>query len=209
MSQATSRSQAGFANYSDFSDEEPLDASSAQAAWIAFGVLTFALVAAYFNMLQFTATNWSKDMYSHGYIVPLFAAYLLWIRKRPLVAVEAVERWIGVGVVGACLGARVYAGYYDINNLDRLSFIGALLGVCLIIGGKSMLKWAGPALLFLVFMYPLPTILEATLLMKLLAARQHDFDRHAGYGLGSRPGVQRAADAHDLRRHERGAGDDY
>jgi exosortase len=166
MSQASTRS-GGFADYSDFSDEERLDPQAAQTTWIAFGVLLAALVLAYLNMLQFTATNWSKDMYSHGYIVPLFAAYLLWIRRRPLVAVEAVQRWVGVGIVGACLGARVYAGYYDINNLDRLSFIGALLGVCLIIGGKSMLKWAGPPLLFLVFMYPLPSFLEATLLMKL------------------------------------------
>jgi exosortase len=166
MSQASTRS-GGFADYSDFSDEEPLDAKTAQTTWIAFGVLVAAIVLAYANMLEYTASNWSKDLYSHGYIVPLFAAYMFYIRRRRLTEVESVERWIGVGVVGASLLARVYAGYYDINNLDRLSFMGALVGVCLLIGGKSMLRWAGPALILLLFMFPLPSALESTLLLKL------------------------------------------
>jgi exosortase len=118
-------------------------------------------------MLRFTATYWAKDMYSHGYIVPAFAAYLFWIRRRPLVDAEPVERWAGVGLIGACLAVRVWAAYYDFNNPERLSFLGALLGVCLIVGGKSMLRWAGPALGFLIFMFPLPAVLEHTLLMKL------------------------------------------
>lgn len=170
MSQASTRTlnpRGAFADLSDFSDERPLDAAAAKTAWIVFGALVVALVAAYWNMLTFTSTYWAKDMYSHGYIVPLFAAYLFWIRKRPLLDAAPVERWIGVGVVAASLLVRVYSAYYDINLYERLSFIGALLGVCLIVGGKSMLRWAGPALAFLIFMYPLPYVLEGTLLMRL------------------------------------------
>lgn len=170
MSQASTRTlnpRGAFADLSDFSDERPLDAAAAKTAWIVFGALVVALVAAYWNMLTFTSTYWAKDMYSHGYIVPLFAAYLFWIRKRPLLDAAPVERWIGVGVVAASLLVRVYSAYYDINLYERLSYIGALLGVCLIVGGKSMLRWAGPALAFLIFMYPLPYVLEGTLLMRL------------------------------------------
>jgi len=170
MSQASTRQlnpRGAFGDFGDFSDSQPLSAAESKTAWIVFGGLMLALVAAYENMLSFTATHWAMDMYSHGYIVPLFAAYLFWIRRRPLVDAEPAERWAGVALVGVCLAARVYAAYYDFNNPERLSFIGALLGVCLIVGGKSMLRWAGPALAFLLFMYPLPRIFETTLLMKL------------------------------------------
>jgi exosortase len=172
MSQATPRHlnpRGAFADLPDFGDEQPLDASSAQMAWILFGGLTFLLVLAFWNMLSFTATYWAKDMYSHGYIIPAFAAYLFWIRRKPLVDAEPMDRWIGVGIVAVSLGVRVYAAYFDYNVLDRVSFISALLGICLIVGGRSMLRWAGPAVLFLLFMYPLPYFLERGLLMKLQA----------------------------------------
>jgi exosortase len=170
MSQAPTRQlnpRGGFGDFNDFGDDQPLSADAAKTAWIIFGCLIVALTAAYWNMMRFTATYWAKDMYSHGYIVPAFAAYLLWIRRRPLVNAEPIERWAGVGIVAASLVWRLYAAYFDINVYDRLSFIAALLGVCLVVGGKSLLRWAGPAFLFLLFMYPLPYFLEGSLLMNL------------------------------------------
>ncbi|BBO30721.1 exosortase/archaeosortase family protein [Lacipirellula parvula] len=169
MSTAASRNLNPRGNFSDFDydDSQPLSAHDAQTAWIIFGALVATLVAAYFNMLAFTATSWVKDMYSHGYIIPFFAAYLFWIRRRPLTEAAPVERWIGVGVLAASLGLRVFSAYFDFNNFERLSFIGALLGVCLLIGGKSMFRWAWLPVAFLLFMYPLPSLVENTLLMKL------------------------------------------
>jgi exosortase len=170
MSQATTRQlkpRGAFDDFADFGDDQPLDAASAKTAWIVFGCLAAALVLAYLNMLEFTSSYWAKDMYSHGYIVPLFAAYLFWIRRRPLVDAAPMERWVGVGIIAVSLGARVFASYIDMNPVDRLSFVACLLGLCLVVGGVSMLKWAGPAIAFLLFMYPLPSVLENTLLMKL------------------------------------------
>jgi len=132
-----------------------------------FAGLVVAILLAYLNMLLYTATFWSKDMYSHGYIIPFFAAYLFWIRKRPLRETAPLDRWIGVGVVAASLGLRVFAAYFDYNNFERASFIGALLGVCLVVGGRSMFRWAGLPIAFLAFMFPLPSVVENTLLMKL------------------------------------------
>jgi exosortase len=157
----------GLADYDEFSEEKPLGPEATKSAWIVFGVLMAALALGYLNMLEYTSTYWTRGEYSHGWIVPLFAAYLFWIRQRPLVEASDLDRWIGVGVVAVCLGVRVWASYYDYNNPDRLSFIVALLGVTLLVGGRSMLRWAGPALAFMLFMFPLPSFLEKTLLMKL------------------------------------------
>jgi exosortase len=170
MSTAASRNlnpRGNLGDFTDFDDQRPLDAEESKVAWIVFACLTLAIVVAYENMLQVTALSWSKDMYSHGYIIPFFAAYLFWIRKRSLLDASSVERWIGVALVGVCLAVRVAASYWDWNNPERWSFIGCLLGICLIVGGKSMLRWAGPAIGFLLFMYPLPSLIENTVLRKL------------------------------------------
>ena len=66
-----------FDDFSEFDDERLLSADESKTAWIIYGCLTAAIIVAYENMIRFTATFWAKDMYSHGYIVPLFAAYLL------------------------------------------------------------------------------------------------------------------------------------
>lgn len=150
-----------------FSEEVPLGPAESRVAWIIFGVLFALIVAAYADMLVYTTTYWNKGLYSHGWIVPLIAGYLFSIRRRPLVETLDLDRWLGVGLLTACLGLRVWAAVYDYNNPDRLSFLGSLLAICLIAGGRSMLKWAGPALAFLIFMFPLPNVLETTLLMKL------------------------------------------
>jgi exosortase len=170
MSTAASRNlnpRGNFGDFTDFDDQRPLNESESMTAWIVFICLTVAIVAAYENMIRFTATYWTKDMYSHGYIIPFFAAYLFWIRKRRLTDAAPVERWIGVALVGAFLGVRVASAFYDSNVFERLSFIGCLLGVCLIVGGKSMLRWAGPAIGFLLFMFPFPAVIENTVLRKL------------------------------------------
>jgi exosortase len=167
MSTVASRNLNPRGDFSDFDDETPLNESEAKTAWIVYGGLVAAIVAAYWNMFEFTATYWAKDMYSHGYIIPFFAAYLFWIKKRPLTDAAPIERWIGVAVVAVSLCARLYAAYVDINLLDRATFITAMLGITLIVGGKSMLRWAGLPIAFLAFMFPLPAMLENSLLMKL------------------------------------------
>jgi exosortase len=156
-----------FAFDDSFSDQRPLSESESKTAWIVFGVLLGLLGLAYADMLTYTATHWNKGLYSHGWIVPLIAGYLFWIRRRPLVEPLDMDRWIGVAVLVASLGLRVWASVYDYNNPDRWSFLLSILSVCLIVGGRAMLYWAGPALAFLFFMFPLPNLLETTLLMKL------------------------------------------
>lgn len=146
---------------------QDLDDSEATIAWVVFGVLVLLLTHCYFNMLAYSAVFWKNPLYSHGYLVPAFAAFLFYVRFKPLKQVDASERWIGVAIILVSLGVRLYASYVDMNPLDRLSFVGALIGVCQLIGGTSMLIWAGPAVAFLVFMFPMPSVIEHSVLLFL------------------------------------------
>ena len=82
-------------------------------------------------MLHFTATFWNKDVYSHGWIVPLIAAYLFWIRKQPLVETPDIDRWIGVAVLVALHGSsRVGLVITTTTTPIACPSSSPLLGVC-------------------------------------------------------------------------------
>jgi len=153
-----------FALDDDASLGTPLSDSDERTTWIVGGVLVAALTWGYWNMLAYTSTFWDDPLYSHGWIIPLFSGFLFWQRRRKLTQVSATERWIGVALLVGSMGIRLWASSIDMNPVDRLTYIMALLAVTLIIGGFSMLRWAGPPLAFMVFMFPLPTALENSVL---------------------------------------------
>jgi exosortase len=156
-----------FVSQSGDDRDAPLEPSAQANAWLILGLFALAMVAAYWNMLTRTAAYWNDDLYSHGWIVPAFAAYLLWMRRKPLTRVTVSGRWIGLGILTISLILRAVASYYDMAPLDRLSFVGALVGLCQMVGGGNLLRWAGWPVVFLVFMFPLPSILEHGLLNNL------------------------------------------
>src|SRR5262249_10911920 len=125
------------------------------------------LVVAYWDMFALTSAAWEEDLYSHGYIIPLFSLALLWMRWQPFQSVPSGERWAGVGILIAGLAIRLLAVYVVMNPLDRYSFLIALSGVFVMVGGWQALRWAGPAIGFLFFMYPLPALLEQGVLWRL------------------------------------------
>lgn len=135
-----------------------------KASWALICILTALVAYSYLNTLIGTAVAWDDPMYNHGYLIPLFAAILLYIRREPFEGVTNKERWIGVGVIVGAIVTRVVASYLVIFTVDRLSLIVCLIGVFVFVGGFRALRWAGPPILFLVFMFPLPRILVDNIL---------------------------------------------
>ena len=115
-----------------------------------------AVVWAYWGTLADIGEKWATDpQYSHGFLVPLFATYLLW-RRWHLCAGELRPRWWGGGVVVAGFGLR-FAGHALYQPwLDAGSLLVVLTGLVAAAGGRRGLAWAAPALLFLAFVVPLP-----------------------------------------------------
>lgn len=139
----------------------------AQPAWIALGILVGLLVFGYWNSLKEAAAYWEGPQYSHGWLIPLFTAVLLWMRQEPLTDVPQVQRWYGVGVLAVALLLRVVCAWYGMDIPDMVTFVPAVLGVILMVGGWKMFRWAGPAAAFLIFMFPLPWSVEQSLLNPL------------------------------------------
>lgn len=137
---------------------------SQRAPLMILGGLLVLLFIAYFDMLSLTSAAWSEGLYSHGWIVPLFALALLWMRWQPFGPVPAHERWLGMLLVAIGLSARLWAAEYGHNPIDQLSLLPAIFGIFMMVGGFHVIRWAWPALGFLVFMFPLPNMIERPVL---------------------------------------------
>ncbi|OWK43572.1 exosortase/archaeosortase family protein [Fimbriiglobus ruber] len=119
------------------------------------------VVWAFFPTFEFMYGKWVSDpQYSHGFLVPLFSAYVLW--RGGLARLIGGGPWpiVGCTILVAALGLRWLAGGLLFYQLDALALMMSLIAVTLAVGGVRMLKGAAPALLFLVFMVPLPYEIE-------------------------------------------------
>src|SRR6516225_308804 len=123
----------------------------------ALPLATLVLIWAYWTSLSEMAWRWSHDpQYAHGYLVPGFAAALLWLRRDRLATGRLTPSWIGVPVLACGIGIRLYGAYFHYIWLDAVSFLPCLAGLWLLIGGRTGWRWGWPAVAFLGFMVPLP-----------------------------------------------------
>lgn len=140
---------------------ERVSARGTGVAALAFGAV---LVWAWWPCLREMSSRWMTDpRYSHGLLVPVFSAFLLWHRRGLLDEQRLAASWWGVSIVavGAILmlgGARLYIGW-----VESASLLVALAGVSLVLGGPRLLRWAWPSIGFLFFMVPLPYRAEVAL----------------------------------------------
>jgi exosortase len=108
-------------------------------------------------------SRWAQDpRYSHGFLVPAFAAYILWSRRdeRPPAAPSV---WLGLGLFGAGALVRLAGMYSFFSWFDGVSLLVSTAGVVALLAGSSALRWAASSIAFLIFMVPLPYRVESSL----------------------------------------------
>jgi exosortase len=121
-------------------------------------VALFALFGwAYWSTLVDVKRHWDSDpLYSHGYLVPGFAALLLWLRKDMLRGQNLRPSVWGLALVALGAAMRLVPLWYGFTVADRYSILPTLAGLCMVFGGWPALRWAWPGVAFLLFMLHLP-----------------------------------------------------
>jgi len=119
------------------------------------------LIWSYWTTLAEAAEKWANEpQYSHGYLVPMFAAFLLWLRREKF-HLDAWQPsiWGVPALIGALLLRTIGTHFYFVW-FDAISLLPCAVGLVLLTGGKPALHWSWPAIAFLVFMVPLPYRME-------------------------------------------------
>lgn len=122
-------------------------------------ILAACLLALYAPVLADTVTTWwTSESASHGFLIPLIAAYLVWNRRHRLLAASRPWRW-GLAVVA--FGLLLYpAGLFAVVEfLPQVSFLVVLGGLMLYFHGVEAAKAVAFPYAFLYFMVPWPDTL--------------------------------------------------
>ena len=142
--------------------------TSAKQAWllgcIAVLLTTIGFRGALFELVRRWTT---QEEYSHGFLIPLIAAWLLWTRRDVLLASIGRPAWSGVLLILLAMILHVTGALSAIFILSQLAFIIALLGIILAVGGFSLLRVAFFPVIFLIFSIPLPYFIDANLSLQL------------------------------------------
>lgn len=137
-------------------------------SWTAIAWFGGLLILCYAPVLYRMGVQWATDEdMGHGFLVPLAAGYIAWTRREQLLATPRNPSYWGIVLIiwgalqelAATLGAELFTA--------RLSFVIALFGVVLYLGGKQWVKILLFPLLLLLFMIPIPQILYARLTLSL------------------------------------------
>jgi exosortase len=120
-------------------------------------VLIAVLAVTYGSAMAMLANRWWKDADQvHGFLVPVFAGVILWIRRDMVVDLAPRGSLWGLALLFVAGAMRWASAYFFFALLDPLSIVPLLAGIVLFAGGWRALRWAAPAIGLLVFMVPLP-----------------------------------------------------
>lgn len=145
------------------------------------GVLTILVYARV--LARLVTAWWQVPDYSHGFLVPVFAAYLMWVKRHKIKAIQLTPTWTGIVIVALSLATLVLGEFGAELFLSRVSLVILLAGLTLGFGGWQLLKELRFVLLVLFLAIPIPAIVfnEIALPLQLLAAKTasvllHSFD---------------------------------
>ncbi|MGI9286453.1 MAG: VPLPA-CTERM-specific exosortase XrtD [Pseudomonadales bacterium] len=126
------------------------------AALLALAVLGFLFWGGLVEM----EWRWSiSDEYSHGYMIPLVALFLLWQKLPALRELDWQPTKLAIVTMAAALCGWLLGELSSLFIIVHYSFILALISLALAVYGWSGFKLTWAAFAYLIFMIPLPVFL--------------------------------------------------
>ncbi len=134
------------------------------AAWVALLVAGALIAFGFRDAIRTMVDIWfNRPEYSHGMIIPVIAAFLVWQKQELLSAARFTGSWWGVALVVAGAGLHVVGHIATLYVLQQYALLIVLYGVILAFTGWPVFRKLWMPLLVLVFMIPLPQFLLANL----------------------------------------------
>ena len=134
--------------------------------WVGVGVLGLALF--FWFGLTALPSFWSRDEYSHGYLIPVIAlyVYLVELQRQPRDASPSSDGLWGILIALLGLAVGLFGNFLQLADFTVYGFILASFGVMLAAhGGRQGFRYWAPFVLLL-FILPLPNFLYWPLSLK-------------------------------------------
>lgn len=139
------------------SEASPLTYKLPLRSRLLVGVAVAAVLLAFYpSVLRLTDTWFKREEYSHGVLIPLIAAFLIWQRRDEIARAKFTASWAGVALVllGCVLKIVGDVGVFYI--LQQYALVITIYGLALALVGWRTFKLLAVPLLVLLFMIPLP-----------------------------------------------------
>lgn len=155
----------------------PQTIPSRASFWLArlpYLVIATLVVAIYYRVWIKLVHDWyTIPDYSHGFLVPFFAVFLIWDKRKYLSTVPVRQTWSGIVLVGFSIAVLILGVYGVELFTSRLSFVLLMTGLIGTFFGWAMVRALRFPLLVLILAIPFPAILfnQITFPLQLLASR--------------------------------------
>ncbi len=148
--------------------------SARWSVWAPYAAIAVLLAIIYYRVALKLVYDWyTIPDYSHGFLVPFFALFLLWDKRNILRQIPIRQSWSGIPLVVVSI-AILILGVYGVDLFTaRISFVFLLAGLIWTLFGWEMLRELRFPLLVLILAIPFPTILfnKITFPLQLFASR--------------------------------------
>ena len=139
------------------------------------GAILLALVGVLYAPILFRLTQqWGSDPnFSHGFLVPVFAGFVLWQDRAQLAAIRPAPSIWGLAVILLSLCTLILGVFGVELFLSRVSLLMLASGLILFFLGWEFLRAVLFPLVFLILMVPLPAIVfsQITFPLQILASK--------------------------------------
>ena len=142
-------------------------ATAFRVSILVFLTVAVALFAFDNSLVELANRWWRQEEYSHGFLIPVVSAWLLWTRRDALQASMGRPSWAGPVIILIAILMHVVGEYSSIFIFSQFGFIFVLVGLVLAAGGYSLLKVTFIPIAFLIFAIPLPYFIESSLTLQL------------------------------------------
>ncbi len=145
-----------------------------QLNWLPYAIIAILLCVLYYRVAVKLVYDWSTlPDYTHGPLVPFFAAFLIWDKRKTLSAIPIRQTWAGIPLVVFSIVVLIL-GVYGVELFTaRMSFILLLTGLIWTFFGWAMVRELRFPLFVLVLAIPFPAIVfnRITFPLQLMASR--------------------------------------
>lgn len=123
-------------------------------------ILTGVFVTLYSHAIATLISDWSGDPnFSHGFLIPFVAAYMVWHKKETLKTIEVKPSQAGLGVILFGMLCFLVGNIGSELFVMRSSMIITIAGMVIYLFGFQIFKAVMVPIFYLIIMIPIPAII--------------------------------------------------